>query len=43
MERWRMTGQGPRFIRVGRQVGYTPEALEDYKRKQTRRHTAEKG
>lgn len=41
LERWRRTGQGPQFIKIGRRVGYTDEAIEAFKRQQTRTHTAE--
>jgi hypothetical protein len=41
LERWRRSGRGPKFVQIGRRVGYTDEALEDYKRQQTRSHTAE--
>jgi predicted site-specific integrase-resolvase len=42
LERWRRDGSGPRFVRVGKRVGYTRDALEEYIEKQSRRHTAEK-
>ena len=32
MERWRQIGYGPKFVRVGRRVCYTPEAIQDFKR-----------
>jgi hypothetical protein len=41
MERWRQCGQGPRFVRVGRRIGYTDEALEEYLGASTHQHTAE--
>lgn len=39
LERWRMTGAGPSFVRIGRRVGYTPEAIAEFHRRQTRHHT----
>ncbi len=42
MERWRQRGTGPRYVKIGRFVGYTRDALEDYVAAQTRRPTAEK-
>jgi predicted site-specific integrase-resolvase len=27
---WRRSGQGPTFIRVGRQIRYAPEAVDDW-------------
>jgi hypothetical protein len=41
MERWRRNGTGPRFVRVGRRVGYTEEAIAEWLARQSRRNTAE--
>lgn len=41
MERWRHRGTGPRFVRVGRMVGYTRQGIEDWLQHQTRQHTAQ--
>jgi predicted site-specific integrase-resolvase len=41
LERWRRNGTGPKFVQIGRRVGYTDEAIEDFKRQQTRTHTVE--
>lgn len=41
LERWRTTGVGPKFVKVGRRVGYTDQAIEDFKRQQTRTQTGE--
>ena len=40
LERWRLNGQGPRFIKVGRRVAYRLDAIEQYLDAQTRRHTS---
>jgi predicted DNA-binding transcriptional regulator AlpA len=42
LERWRRLGIGPKFIRIGRRVGYTDEAIGEWHERQTRRRTAEK-
>lgn len=42
LERWRANGTGPKFVRVGRRVGYTDEAIAEFHRQQTRAHTGEK-
>lgn len=42
MDRWRRQGTGPRFVRVGRRIAYTREALESWLAQQSRRHTTEK-
>jgi hypothetical protein len=42
MERWRRNGTGPRFVRIGRRIGYTREAIEDWLVQQSRQRTAEK-
>jgi hypothetical protein len=41
LERWRTTGTGPEFVKVGRRVGYTGRALRAYVERQTRRFTSE--
>lgn len=30
LETWRLRGRGPAYIRVGRRVGYRPEAVEQW-------------
>ncbi len=30
LQKWRVKGQGPRFVRVGRQVRYDLEDLKDF-------------
>jgi len=30
LERWRQTGEGPRYVKMGRRVGYRRSDLEDW-------------
>ena len=39
LERWRATGHGPDFIKVGHLVRYRQSALDRWLRRRTRRHT----
>jgi hypothetical protein len=39
LAKWRCSGTGPEFIKVGRRVRYSVAALESWKRAQTRRGT----
>jgi predicted site-specific integrase-resolvase len=41
LERWRVTGQGPRFIKVGHRVLYRETDVEDWLDQQTRVFTHE--
>lgn len=41
MERWRGNGTGPRFVRIGRRVGYRPEDLAAFVASQVRSHTGQ--
>ena len=41
MERWRHTGDGPPFIKVGRLVRYRFADLDRWLDQQTRKHTGE--
>lgn len=41
LERWRMQGLGPKFIKVGRRVLYRQSAVERWLDQQTRSHTNE--
>ena len=41
LERWRIAGRGPRFVKVGRRCGYTAAAIADWLQEQERRHTQE--
>ena len=43
LERWRSTGTGPRYIKVGRRVVYRLADLEVWLEQQAREHTAERG
>jgi predicted DNA-binding transcriptional regulator AlpA len=41
LERWRTTGEGPAFIKIGHRVGYRPSAAEAWLDEQTKTHTHE--
>lgn len=41
LERWRWTGEGPRFMKVGGRVVYRLEDVEGYEDSQLRNSTAE--
>ncbi len=43
LERWRSTGTGPPYVKVGRRVAYRLRDLEAWVERQTRQHTAEAG
>jgi predicted site-specific integrase-resolvase len=40
LERWRWTGEGPQFIKIGGRVVYRQEDVEAFEAKQTRKSTA---
>lgn len=40
LERWRWTGEGPLFIKLGGRVVYRLEDIEEYEREQIRSSTA---
>lgn len=40
LERWRWTGEGPRFVKLGGRVVYRLEEVEEYEREQIRASTA---
>jgi predicted site-specific integrase-resolvase len=40
LERWRWTGEGPRFVKLGGRVVYRLEDVEEYEREQIRASTA---
>jgi predicted site-specific integrase-resolvase len=40
LERWRWTGEGPQFIKIGGRVVYRQEDVEAFEAKQTRESTA---
>ena len=41
LERWRWTGEGPRFVKLGGRVVYRLEDVEEYEREQIRASTAD--
>jgi predicted DNA-binding transcriptional regulator AlpA len=43
IERWRTTGDGPAFIKIGHRVAYRASAVEQWLDEQTRSHTNEPG
>lgn len=43
MERWRVEGRGPDFIKLGHRVGYRASALKAFLDRQTRTHTKKSG
>jgi hypothetical protein len=43
LNRWRLTGDGPKFIYVGRRVRYARAALADFIASSTRRSTSDPG
>ena len=42
LERWRWSGEGPRYIKIGGRVVYRLEDVEDYEKEQLRASTAVK-
>ena len=40
LERWRWTGEGPQFIKIGGRVVYRQEDVEAFEAAQTRKSTA---
>ena len=43
LERWRWTGQGPRFLKIGGRVVYRVEDIEAYEAEQLRTSTLRPG
>ena len=43
LEKWRLRGCGPRFIKVGRAVRYRPEDIDAWLSSRTRRSTSDLG
>ncbi len=41
IERWRATGTGPRFVKLGRRVAYRPDDLTAFIDAQVRSHTGQ--
>jgi predicted DNA-binding transcriptional regulator AlpA len=42
LERWRLTGEGPAFCKIGRLVKYSESAIQDYIQRQTRTSTSDR-
>lgn len=42
LERWRSTGDGPAFVKLGRRVCYRQADLQAFIEQQTRQHTAQR-
>jgi predicted site-specific integrase-resolvase len=40
LERWRWSGEGPRYIKIGGRVVYRLEDVEEYEKEQIRASTA---
>jgi predicted DNA-binding transcriptional regulator AlpA len=43
LNKWRLTGSGPRFVRVGARVRYRRSAIADFIEKSTRVSTSDTG
>ncbi len=43
LRRWRWSGDGPRFIKLGAAVRYDPQELKDYLTKRVRSSTSDPG
>jgi predicted site-specific integrase-resolvase len=41
LERWRWTGEGPQYIKIGGRVVYRQEDVEAFEASQTRKSTAD--
>jgi predicted DNA-binding transcriptional regulator AlpA len=41
LQKWRVTGAGPRFVKMGRLVRYTEDTLEEFIQKRTVVSTSE--
>ena len=41
LERWRWSGEGPRYIKIGGRVVYRLEDVEEYEREQIRASTTD--
>ncbi len=41
LAKWRITGQGPTFVRIGRRIAYRPEAVNDWLASRTVNSTSE--
>lgn len=43
LNKLRLTGKGPAFVKIGRRVSYDPAALDAWVSQQSRRSTSEQG
>lgn len=43
LAKWRLDGSGPRFMKLGRAVRYSEDALQNWMRERERRSTADQG
>ena len=43
LRRWRWSGDGPRFLKIGAAVRYDPQELKDYLARQVRSSTSDPG
>ena len=43
LAQWRMSGAGPRFVRLGRRVRYQPADVDDWLQSQARYSTSDPG
>jgi predicted DNA-binding transcriptional regulator AlpA len=43
LRRWRWTGKGPRFVKIGHAVRYDPREIRAYIEAQARRSTSDRG
>jgi excisionase family DNA binding protein len=43
LQKWRLTGGGPEFLKFGRAVRYSVESLERWLRQNRRRSTSDRG
>lgn len=43
LERWRWTGVGPRYVKVGKRVVYREEDVQDFEAERLRQRTKELG
>ena len=41
LERWRSSGAGPAFVKIGRRCAYAQSELQRFVKRQTRRHTGD--
>lgn len=41
LQRWRVEGRGPAFVKLGKRVGYTPDSLRRYIEQSERTSTSQ--